>query len=313
VRYLQAPLGYPLALSIVIAVTAVVVPSTLNAQGESLLQNAVPGSCMCADGTPADEERDSAHAMGLEVLRRSQPWGGKRLNEYIEQLGQRLASASGARRPFRFQVLYFSGVNARSFSGEYILLTTGAITAAHSEAELAAILAHEIAHLNLDRCQSQAKKPPPRLTFRALAFLSGSTTANPRGTAGSRLAQARLRQQEENEADDLTVIYVAKAGYDPKAAASLLGRLDELDTQTGTESDDWPFARHSSTGRCLRAERLAARLATAQTVTENTPEFEAARAEVLHYDEIYALATGESPPEQPRQPPKLVRRAGDGR
>ena len=312
VRYLQAPLGSPLALSIAIAVTAVAVPSTLNAQGENLLQNAASSSCPCADGPQSDRERDMGRAAALEVLHRSLPWQGKQLNDYIDRLGKRLVNASGTHQLFRFQVLYSPEVNAQSIPGGYIFLNTGAITAAHDEAELAAILGHEIAHFNVSHRKCQTKESLPYRLARAMGLTAGSRPASPRGKSGSRFTQARLRREEEEEADRLAVIYLAKAGYDPRAAARMFGHLEELEAKAGTNPDGRLASHPSPRERRLQAERIAASLTTSQPVIEDTPEFEAARAEVLRYDTVYEAVTGESLSRPPRQPPKLVRRTGSG-
>jgi len=312
VRYSQAPIGSPLALSIAIAVTAVAVPSILKAQGENLLQNAASASRSSADGAPSDQERDMGRAAALDILHRSLPWQGKQLNDYIDRLGKRLVNASGTRQLFRFQVLYSPQVNAQSILGGYIFLNTGAITAARDEAELAAILGHEIGHFNVGHHKCRAKESLAYRLSRAIGLASGSRLASLRGKSGSRFTQARLRREAEEEADRLAVIYLAKAGYDPRAAARMFGHLEELEAKAGTNPDGRLASHPSPRERRLQAERIAASLTTSQPVIEDTPEFEAARAEVLRYDTVYEAVTGESLSRPPRQPPKLVRRTGSG-
>jgi predicted Zn-dependent protease len=251
-------------------------------------------------------------AAALDILRRSLPWQGKQLNDYITRVGNRLVSASGTRQLFRFQVLYSSEVNAQSIPGGYIFLNTGAITAAHDEAELAAILGHEIAHFNVSPHKRQTKESLAYRLSRAMGLAPGCGLASLRGKSGSRFTQARLRQEEEEEADRLAVIYLAKAGYDPRAAARMFGHLEELEAKAGTNADGRLSSHPPPKERRLQAERIAASLTTSQPVIADTPEFEAARAEVLRYDTVYGAVTGESLSGPPRQPPKLVRRTGSG-
>jgi predicted Zn-dependent protease len=251
-------------------------------------------------------------AEALEILHRSLPWQGEQLNDYIDRLGRRLVSASGTRQLFRFQVLYSSEVNAQSIPGGYIFLNTGAITAAHDEAELAAILGHEIAHFNVSHRKCQTKESLAYRLSRAMGLAPGSALASPRGKSGSRFTQARLPREEEEEADRLAVIYLAKAGYDPRAAARMFGHLEESEARAGTNPDGRLSSHPPLRERRLRAERIAASLAAFQPVIADTPEFEAARAEVLRYDTVYEAVTGESFSRPPRQPPKLVRRPGSG-
>jgi predicted Zn-dependent protease len=282
------------------------------AQEGELLQNAASVSCSSADGPQSDQERDMDRAAALETLHQSLPWQGKQLNDYIARLGKRLASVSGTRQLFRFQVLYSSEVNAQSIPGGYIFLNTGAITAAHDEAELAAVLGHEIAHFNVSHRKCQTKESLAYRLSRAMGLAPGSWLASPSGKSGSRLTQARLRRDEEEEADRLAVIYLAKPGYDPRAAARMFGHLEELEAKGGTNGDGRLSSHPPPSERRLQAERIAASLAAFQPVIADTPEFEAARAEVLRYDAVYEAVAGESVSRPPRQPPKLIRRTGSG-
>jgi len=249
-------------------------------------------------------------AAALEVLHRSLPWQGEQLNDYIARLGKRLASVSGTHQLFRFQVLYSSEVNAQSVPGGYIFLNTGAITAAHDEAELAAILGHEIAHFNISHRKCLTKESLAYRLSRAMGLAPGSWLASPSGKPGSRFTQARLRREEEEEADLLAVTYLAKAGYDPREAARMFGHLEESEAKGGTNRDGRLSSHPPPSERRLQAERIAASLAPFQPVITDAPEFEAARAEVLRYDAVYEAVTGESFSKPPRQPPKLIRRTG---
>ncbi len=310
-RHLLGPISRPLALGTAIAVMAVAAPSTLNAQGKNLRLDAAPSACACADGTPADKDRAMGRAIAQEVLDRSLPWEGKRLNDYVGRLGKRLASASGTHETLHFQVLYSPAVAAHAFCGGSIFLNSGAITAARDEAELAAILAHEIARLNLDRCA--LAKPRTRRLVREAALRSENEALSPGAEFVPRSKQARVRRDEDEEADRLTVICLAKAGYDPQAAVRLFGRLEELQGLAGVTMDGGRSGHSRFADRRLRMERLAASFVTSQPAIKDTPEFEAARAEVLRYDALFAAVAKGPLPVEPRKPPKLVHRADGDR
>lgn len=312
VRNLQRPPSSNLALAIAIVATAIAAPPSLKAQKGEPLQNAASVFCSSADGAQSDQERDMGRAAALEVLRRSLPWEGKQLNDYIDGLGKRLVSASGTRQLLRFQVLYSPQVNAQSISGGYIFLNTGAITAAHDEAELAYILGHEIAHFNVSRLQCRTKESVAHRLSRAMGLSSGSGLASLRVKSASRFTQARLRREEEEEADRLAVIYLAKAGYDPLAAARMFAHLEELEAKAGTNPDGRLSSHPPPRERRLRAEKTAASLAAFHHVIADSPEFQAAQLEVRRYDAVYEAVTGESLARPPRQPPKLARRTGSG-
>ena len=72
----------------------------------------------------------------------------ERANAYVQKLGEKIAAgAPGYRFPYRFVVVVSPEVNAFALPGGYVFINTGAIEAAHSEGELAGILAHEAIHV----------------------------------------------------------------------------------------------------------------------------------------------------------------------
>jgi predicted Zn-dependent protease len=182
---------------------------------------------------------------------------------YVNQVGNYVASYGDyPDRRYMFAVLKHESVNAFACPGGYVLITMGALRAAENEAELAAILGHEVAHVgkkhmfdtlrqmkerDLAKAAEQGKggKLPPELKGRerpkpeatgagaVLArYLSGSAGAGlnilQAASAGmSLITEKGLDKELEFEADREGVKYAIRAGYDPKAMQLYLSRLDK--------------------------------------------------------------------------------------
>lgn len=197
------------------------------------------------------------------------PWGGARVNEYISRLGGNLARASGTAQALKFQVLYSPEVNAWALPGGTILVNSGVITAAEDEAELAAVLAHEIAHVNAGHARR-----------RAIGLVAGPG--------------ARLKDRVEREADRLAAEYLSRSGYDPEAAQRMLDRLRNLKEGERLRISSWRLGNVLGTGSASKFG--------------NTSEFFSVRDEVLRYDKTYARVVGLPLPGDAPSPPRLSRR-----
>lgn len=149
------------------------------------------------------------------------------LARYVDGIGQFLAAASDAPRlGYTFTVLDSPIVNAFAVPGGYVYLTRGLLALAGSEAEVAGVLAHEIAHVT-------ARHGAKRHTKGALADLGlavlGAATDNRAladlGRVGAHAVLSAYSRKEEHEADEIGVAYLGRAGFDPGAMSSFLTRL----------------------------------------------------------------------------------------
>ncbi|HET8728602.1 MAG TPA: M48 family metalloprotease, partial [Alphaproteobacteria bacterium] len=185
---------------------------------------------------------------------------------YVERVGARLVAGSEQPdQPFTFTVLDSDIVNALALPGGYIYVTRGLLTLANSEAELASVLAHEIAHVT-------ARHPAERYSQSALARLGIGLIGVATGSDGiAELAgfgaQAYLRsysRDQESEADVIGIRYLAAAGYDPDAMAGFLAQMErhaQLHALvTGEESAAPGFlsTHPQTTDRMVQAVQVAA-------------------------------------------------------
>src|SRR5205085_12636925 len=148
----------------------------------------------------------------------------ERANACVQRLGGKIAAGPpGYRFPYRFVVVASPEVNAFALPGGYVFVNAGAIEAAHSEGELAGILAHEIAHVALRHGTNQASKAyVAKTSLNILDALAGGSRARLCQTARAyaRTLFLRYNRDAEEQADLEGARLMAAAGYDPRDMAS---------------------------------------------------------------------------------------------
>ena len=258
------------------------------------------------------EASRAGQAMVQQVLARSMPWSDSSLDEYVNRLGQNLAHSSGSQQIFSFYVLYNPEINARSYPGGHIVINSGVISLATSEAELASVLSHEIAHEN--SCDWRAGPSKGNL-FELIALVPTVVFGGPVGIAiaagggwASTLAHARSSRSTEQRADSLAAQYLVRAGYDPHAAVQFFQRLQSEQLRTGGEPNGLLATHPRTADREKQLAKLIPTLPLPEFAVHDESEFLQVRRAVREYDEIYARAVGVSVPGQDRPRPKLSRR-----
>jgi Zn-dependent protease with chaperone function len=131
---------------------------------------------------------------------------------YVSEVGQRVAT--GARRqelPWRFHVVDSSVPNAWAIPGGHVYFTTAMLNLIKSEAELAVIIGHEIAHIDLNHCVNRVQNAAmlSRMGLDSIAFLL---------SVAEELVAVGYSEVQEAEADRMGMLLAAKAGYSPLAA-----------------------------------------------------------------------------------------------
>ena len=250
--------------------------------------------------------------MVQQVFAAGMPWGDKSLNEYVNRLGQNLARSSGSKQVFAFYVVYNPVVNAQAFPGGYIVINSGAISLAESEAELASVISHEIAHENSCDWRMAPRKgnlfeliclvPTVALGGPAgIAILAGS------GWAGT-LARAHANRADEERADRLAAQYLVRAGYDPHAAVQFFQRLQAEQERNGGEPSGLLATHPRSTDRRKKLEKIIPNLPPPEFALQDEAEFLRMRRAVRDYDEMYSRLVGVRVPGRDAPPPELSHR-----
>ncbi|HSG88499.1 MAG TPA: M48 family metalloprotease [Pseudomonadales bacterium] len=219
------------------------------------------------------------------------------LGDYVSRVGRRLAAVSDRDLPYEFVVLNSSVPNAWALPGGKIAINRGLLTELDSEAELAAVLGHEITHAAA-RHGAQAMERG-MLTQGALAAASVAIGVSGYGDysdlalgaaqVGAQLMTQKYGRDAERESDRYGMIYMKRAGYDPAAAVDLQQTFVRL---SEGRSSDWLsglFSSHPpSQERVDNNRAFAAELGTGGEVGREA--YQAATANLRRKAPAYELA-----------------------
>ncbi len=176
-----------------------------------------------------EQEQALGRQLSQEVEANCKLLEDKAINDYINTLGQRLVRYSDATVPFTIKVLDDDQVNAFALPGGFLYVTTGLILAAETEAELAGVMSHEIAHV----AARHGTKGATRTQIWNLASLPLVFVGGPVGMAVRQVSQIampmtmmKFSRGFEREADTLGLEYEYAAGYDPEAFVDFFERVN---------------------------------------------------------------------------------------
>jgi len=180
-------------------------------------------------GSTEKEVRQGREA-AAEVDRQAKFIDDPAITEYINRVGQNIVLHSDAKVPFTIKVIDSDEVNAFALPGGFFYVNKGLLLAADNEAELAGVMAHEIAHVAARHAVENQTKAS-LLEYAALGgsiFLGGIPGLIYQNTAGIGLLGIFMKfsRGAEEEADNLGVQYMYAAGYDPGAMATMFEKLE---------------------------------------------------------------------------------------
>jgi predicted Zn-dependent protease len=158
------------------------------------------------------------------------------LNDYVNQTGKKMVVRTHrAHMPYSFRVVNANYVNAYAFPGGSIACTRGILLSLENEAELTALLGHELGHVNARHTARQMSKGILAQTLvgglSALAGTQGAVygqLASKLGMVGAGALLASYSRDNEREADALGIEYMVRAGYSPKGMIGLMDMLRSL-------------------------------------------------------------------------------------
>lgn len=149
-----------------------------------------------------------------------------KLLAYVQSVGQRLAKVADRPLEYEFRIVNDDTPNAWALPGGKIAVNRGLLLALHSEAELAAVLAHEIVHA---AARHSAKSMERGLLLQGAVLAAGVALADTGyqqlgelgANLGANLTKMHYSRDAESEADHYGILYMQRAGYDPHAAVEL--------------------------------------------------------------------------------------------
>jgi len=207
------------------------------------------------------------------------------VTEYVNRVGQNIVRNSDAKVPFTIKVIESKEVNAFALPGGFLYVYTGLLLAADQEAELAGVLAHEIAHVAARHAAETASKETAlNLASIPLIFVGGAAGVGARQAAGIGIPVTFLKftRSQEAEADYLGAQYMYKAGYDPSALLSFFEKLQAKEkAKPGTMST--LFTDHPPTAARIAAikKEIETILPSREEYTVSTSEFDTVKARLL--------------------------------
>src|SRR5262252_337589 len=154
------------------------------------------------------------------------------VTEYINRLGQNLVRNSDAQVPFTIKVIDSDVVNAMALPGGFFYVNSGLILAADEEAEVAGVMAHEIAHVAAyHAAREMSRANLMQMTSIPLIFVGDDIEYAGYEAAGigSMLGILKFSRGFEAEADYLGIEYMYRAGYDPSAFVSFFEKVQAME------------------------------------------------------------------------------------
>jgi len=188
------------------------------------------------------------------------------VQDYIGQIGHRLGEViQGPDFPYQFKVTNLSDINAFALPGGYMYINRGLIEAASTEAELAGVMAHEMAHVALRHGTNQASKAYlAQAGFGILGGLFGGNSSTGQvveavGGFGLNAVFLKFSRSAEEQADIVGAQTLARAGYDPVAMADF---FEMMRAQSGKDPGKFEqfFSTHPAPANRARRIEEEARL-----------------------------------------------------
>lgn len=196
------------------------------------------------------------------------------LSEYLQTLGNRLTTAAHTGQPYYFFLINNPTINAFAVPGGFIGVHTGLLLAARHETELAAVLAHETAHVtqrHIPRMIAESRRMSGPTMAAVLAGIllaaagggQGGEAAIALATAGAAQHQINFTRTFEQEADRIGMHVLDGAGYDARAMPAFFERMETLGRLYETNMPEF-LRTHPVTGRRIaesqdQAERFPPR------------------------------------------------------
>jgi predicted Zn-dependent protease len=221
------------------------------------------------------------------------------INEYVNRVGQNLVRNSDAKVPFTIKVVDSDVINAMALPGGFFYVNSGLILAADNEAELAGVMAHEIAHVAARHTTRQLTRYQfINYASLPLIFVGGGIGLAAREAAGIGIPMTFLKfsRSFEAEADYLGIQYMYKAGYDPNEFVNFFEKIQAQEKKK-PGSMAKVFTDHPQTpDRITKSqEEIATILPAKDQYIETTSEFNDMKARLATIENRHKVEDANNP------------------
>jgi len=231
-----------------------------------------------------EEEWQLGQQLSQDVARQVRFNNDPAVNDYVRSLGQRIVAQTPDpfnRLPWEFHVVDDPSMNAFAIPGGHVYVNTGLIAAAENASQLAGVMAHEISHVTARHTTEQISRQY------GLSVLAGLVLGKDPGALSQIAAQiiaggalARFGREAEREADELGILAMYRAGYDPRGMAAMFRVLLAQQRSQPSRVEQF-FSTHPTTEERIRdAERRASELAQRADLITDEPQFQSIRNRV---------------------------------
>ncbi len=229
-------------------------------------------------GGSQDKEIALGRRLAMEVEQQAKMVEDPLVTEYVNRVGQNVVLNSDAKVPFTIKVIDSDEVNAFALPGGFFFVNKGLLLAADNEAELAGVMAHEIAHVAARHAMENQGKGT-LINYGALAgiIFGGpivSTVLQNGGGILAGLAGLKFTRGAEMEADSLGVQYLYASGYDPTAMSTMFEKLASQNKKKASNLSKLFSTHPQSLDRRDASLALVARFPEKEEYIISTSEFQ---------------------------------------
>lgn len=257
-------------------------------------------------GGSQNEEVRIGRRLAMEVEQQAKLVDDPIITEYVNRVGQNVVLHSDAKVPFTIKVIDSDEVNAFALPGGFFFVNKGLILAADNEAELAGVMAHEIAHVAARHAMENQGKGT-LINYGALAgiIFGGpivSTVIQNSGGILAGLAGLKFTRGAETEADSLGVQYLYASGYDPTAMATMFEKLASQNAKKKNSLQKLFSTHPQSLDRRDASLGLISRFPEKEEYVISTSEFQRVKAYLLRLTNARADVTTDLDEGDPGRP-----------
>ena len=236
-------------------------------------------------GGSQDKEIALGRRLAMEVEQQAKMVEDPIVTEYVNRVGQNVVLNSDAKVPFTIKVIDSDEVNAFALPGGFFFVNKGLLLAADNEAELAGVMAHEIAHVAARHAMENQGKGT-LINYGALAgiIFGGpivSTVLQNGGGILAGLAGLKFTRGAEMEADSLGVQYLYASGYDPTAMSTMFEKLASQNKKKASSLSKLFSTHPQSVDRRDSSLALVARFPEKEEYIISTSEFQRVKSHMF--------------------------------